>query len=73
MTDFVSLLLIAIWSLLNAKFSLNLFVYFICNNYNTWWTHKRHFKRRNDSDHEYYFHACCQKDAIACWDEPEYI
>ena len=32
-------------------FSLHLFVYFFCNNYNIWWTHKRHkrhFKQKND-------------------------
>ena len=32
-----------------TKFSLHLFVYFFGNNYNIWWIHKHHFKRKNMS------------------------
>ena len=61
MTALVSLLFIAMipTDCKITNFSLHLFVYFFCNNYNIWWSHKCHFKRKND--HEYYFlrsYAC---------------
>ena len=53
MTDLFSLLFIAMIPIdfKITKFSLHLFVYFFCNNYNIWWAHKhhkRHFKQKND-------------------------
>ena len=50
MTDLVSLLYIAMIPIdcKITNFPLHLFVYFFSNNYDIWWTHKRHFKRKND-------------------------